>query len=123
MAHLFATGSFTLSSGGVSMFKIDCDALTDQDWETLAEMIRLDVGQFGEVVGIPRGGLKLAAALQKYTTAGPRLIVDDVLTTGRSIRDFMDRKDDLGYVVFARGALSPNVRALFRSDLLARGNP
>lgn len=109
---LFQRGDFTLHSGARSAWKIECDALTDADWSGLAAMIseRCD---FGEAVGVPTGGLKLAAALSKYLTRGaPRLVVDDVLTTGKNITEMM-QPGDIGWVVFARGPLPENVHALF----------
>ena len=60
---LFSLSPFTSSAGVTLPFKIECDALTDDDIETLAEMIRQMVGPFSSVEGVPRGGLRLAAAL------------------------------------------------------------
>lgn len=101
---LFQTGSVTLHSGTLSNYKIDCDALTDEDIETIALMIRDIVLPFGEVVGVPRGGLRLAEELERYITAGPRLVVDDVLTTGNSMNELY-KEGDIGAVIFARGAV------------------
>lgn len=85
--NLFNYGDFTLHSGGGSTFKIDCDALTDNDLQALARIAVNILPPFGEVYGIPRGGERLAEALKPYATAGDKtlLIVDDVLTTGASI--------------------------------------
>jgi orotate phosphoribosyltransferase len=110
---LFQTGNFTLASGAKSNFKLECDALTDDDWQTLAMLIARNVGQFSEVIGVPRGGCELARALEKYLQDdGPRLIVDDVLTTGGSLAKYMTNPTDLGFVVFARGPLPLRVRAV-----------
>jgi hypothetical protein len=38
--NLFQLGSFTLASGKSSYWKLECDALADDDIKTLAEMIR-----------------------------------------------------------------------------------
>ena len=109
---LFRSGPATLHSGGVSNFKIDCDALTDADWQALANMIGDRVGRFSRVVGIPRGGWKLAEAMRPLTCSAtdPVLIVDDVLTTGRSMEDTRqamvttgETREIKGAVVFARG--------------------
>jgi orotate phosphoribosyltransferase len=117
--NLFQTGKFTLASGLKSDFKIECDALTDEDWDTIAFHLRDYAEEFGEVIGVPRGGLKLARALQKFcdsgNVSGPRLVVDDVITTGGSIRKLMTRPTDVGLVLFARDIdrLPPGVCALF----------
>ena len=112
---LFKLGDFTLYSGAKSVFKIDCDALTDEDWDTLAYLINQRC-KFSSVLGVPNGGLKLEAALQKYVTIGPALIVDDVLTTGTSMdeaRHNSPYKSHIGYVVFARSKCPSWINALF----------
>ena len=112
---LFQRGNFTLHSGQKSHFKIDCDALTDEDWEALAEMIWEKAGNFGKVIGVPTGGLKLAKALDKYATDGAILIVDDVLTTGRSMEEMKAACDGnvIGAVVFARNECPAWIHPLF----------
>ena len=105
---LFKLGDFTLHSGSKSYWKIDCDALADEDWATLARMVYESVGKFRKVVGIPQGGLKLAKALKSYRFLNPQyptLIVDDVLTTGNSMEKMKKSLsgDCIGAVVFARG--------------------
>lgn len=125
--NLFRTGIFVLHAGEVSSWKVDCDALTDADWHTLAEIAAEMLPPFDTVVGIPRGGIKFAAALERFVTpnAGRRLIADDVLTTGSSMIDAMTeglptsrKTPDIGIVVFARGPLPRNVTAIWRP-----GNP
>jgi orotate phosphoribosyltransferase len=119
---LFRLGDFTLHSGSQSRWKIDCDALSPQDWEALAVMLVERLPAFGLVVGVPEGGLPLADALGKYAdSVGPVLVVDDVLTTGRSMeeeREFLLKRykpeDNLGAVVFARGPCPDWVYPLFR---------
>ena len=101
--NLFQSGNFILHSGKKSRYKIDCDALTLADWDTLALMAVERLTPFGSVVGVPRGGILFAAALQKYVTQGPRLIADDVLTTGKSMQEMKVNRGDIGVVVFARG--------------------
>ena len=119
---LFQCGEFVLHSGEVSDFKIDCDALTADDWEALAYMIGDRVGRFSRVVGIPRGGWKLAEAMRPLTGSAtdPVLIVDDVLTTGRSMEDtrqaMIATGETLpikGAVVFARGLVPAWITPLF----------
>ena len=111
---LFQTQDFRAHSGEQLTWKIECDALSTAEWDTLATMIyEYEHQSFGEVVGIPRGGLPLARALEGYATGNPEhpiLIVDDVLTTGGSMNTFqMDyfrnrdpRRGYIGWVVFAR---------------------
>lgn len=107
---LFQRGEFTLASGAKSSWKIECDALTDEDWQTLALMLVEVLPPFGWVEGVPRGGLPLAAALRPHVTSGPCLIADDVWTTGGSMNRYADGCAEavmgwMGAVVFARGPL------------------
>ena len=119
---LFQLGNFTSHAGNELDFKIECDALTDQDWDCFAKLIS-ERCQFGSVYGIPRGGVKLQKALEKYVTPkNPyRLVVDDVYTTGKSMREAMN-KGDIGFVVFARKRVDFDagvyIRALFTMDIL-----
>lgn len=112
MTALFQLGSFKLHSGASSPFKIDCDALQNEDWVTLAYLVHRACRPFTSVHGIPRGGLKLAKALEPYVDlSGPPgiLIVDDVLTTGTSMEEARQVRSDAivkGAVIFAR---SPHV--------------
>jgi hypothetical protein len=125
---LFQLGEFFLHSGAVSSWKLECDALTDEDWKALAEMVRQIVPHFSDVRGVPRGGLKLADALRPFCTPTYRcvLVVDDVLTTGDSMERFSDavlaevdpeKKGGIGLtgvVVFARGKCPPWIKPLFQ---------
>ena len=88
--NLFQLGDFTLRSGAESKWKIECDAFTDNDWEALAVMAAEILPPFTEVLGVPRGGLPFAAALQKHIRDAPRtlLIAEDVCTTGGSMERF-----------------------------------
>jgi hypothetical protein len=118
---LFRTGEFPLHSGGTSNWKIDCDALTEADWRTIAGVISRKVGHFRNVYGIPKGGLALAEALAPMITGDwrhPFLIVDDVYTTGASMREAyawtLDTENIVGFVVFARKPVREDwIRALF----------
>lgn len=119
--NLFQLGNFVSHAGRELEWKIECDALTDEDWECLAKMIS-ERCAFGSVYGIPRGGVKLQKALEKYAeTNNPfRLVVDDVYTTGKSMREEM-KHNDIGFVVFARKRIDFDperyVRALFTMDV------
>lgn len=116
---LFVHAPIVLHSGGRSNFKIECDALTPADWEGLAAIAQeriIGSVAFGEIVGVPRGGLPFAAALQKYVVPGSEwwLVVDDVLTTGRSMVEAMTGPKDVGLVAFARGPIpNKSIAALF----------
>lgn len=104
---LFQTGRFTLNSGVQRDWKIECDSLTDGDIATLARMIAPRLPAFKETIPVPRGGCRLAAALNEYATEGYgyRLIVEDVLTTGASMEAVRAAlpggNKALGLVIFA----------------------
>jgi orotate phosphoribosyltransferase len=124
---LFRLGHVTLNSGLVSNFKVECDALDLGDWQTLAQLVRERIPDFGGVIGIPSGGLPLQAALEPFATANPTdclLIVDDVYTTGKNMRqahwDWSHRwkGPTIGVAAFARGAiLEPWVQAIWSLTL------
>ena len=112
---LFQRGTFQLHSGEVSSWKIDCDALTDNDISTLARMIHESV-VFGYVEWVSGGGERLGKAMLKWRNvySSTLLIVDDVLTTGASMEaQRTDRTDTIGAVIFARGACPAWVKPLF----------
>lgn len=110
--HLFKFGWFASHSRFQLPWKIDCeDGLGDEDWEDLASLIAWKFA-FRSVYGIPKGGVALARALDKYCEPNyPVLIVDDVLTTGRSFANARaslgNPEGCIGVVVFARG-VCPN---------------
>lgn len=115
--NLFQMGSFELHSGVISPWKIDCDALTEQDWATLSYLARRISGPFRAVEGVPTGGLKLARRIAFFDANidGCLLIVDDVLTTGGSMEKQRGDRDAIGIVVFARGPCPDWVTPLFQS--------
>lgn len=117
--NLFQLGDFTLHSGQKSRWKIACDALTPEDWVALAVMAVERLPRFELVHGIPKGGMPFADALRKYrTSGGVLLIVDDVWTTGASMRKmwntFTYPTGVIGCVVFARGPVDGWVTSLFQ---------
>lgn len=85
---LFVPDTFTGHSGGELHWKIECDALGDDDWRCLALMAASMLPDFHTVEGIPRGGLPFAEALSEHETPGANywLLADDVWTTGGSMR-------------------------------------
>lgn len=103
--NLFNLGEFTLHSGADSTLKIDCDVLTDGDLEAVAAALARLVPPFGRVEGVPSGGLRLAEAMGKWAGGSPDrlLIVDDVLTTGRSMEEHRAGRPAYGAVIFSRG--------------------
>ena len=119
---LFQKQKFTSHAGIPMEWKIEMDAISDKEWDCLAAMI-MDYQKepFSKVVGIPRGGVKLQNALQKYSEWEPKhpwLVVDDVYTTGTSFREFCTTKETMfayKWAVFARKPTDKDsgVRALF----------
>lgn len=113
--NLFMKGDFTLNSGLKSPWKLECEALTQADWDGLAAMIGPNI-QFGLVYGVPRGGLPFADALKPYrSNSEVVLLVDDVYTTGGSITRYRDsniveglgfnKETVIGLVLFARNPI------------------
>lgn len=115
---LFEQGRFQLHSGAESTWRINCTAFYDRDWACLAELIAQRV-RFYAVIGVPRGGLMLAKALERYADPQQKvlLIVDDVLTTGTSIQALRAEYSSptVGFVVFDRsgGRRPKGVEALW----------
>lgn len=105
--NLFEKKKWIMHSGDISDFKIECDALTDKDIETLAYLISKRFTFYG-IYGIPTGGLRLAKALNKYKQKDGFyfLIVDDVMTSGESMKEAGQkegwRDNVVGVVIFGR---------------------
>lgn len=122
---LIQVGDFTLRSGRKSNYKIECDGITPAAWEGYAAIAGPRL-VFGQVFGVPRGGVPFAAALQKYTTpySSVVLIAEDVFTTGGSMTRFRDTLVTNGYVnpdakvtglaLYGRGEPLDWVRILFQ---------
>ncbi len=116
--NLFQKGRIQLSEGSIADFKIECDALTDEDIECIAWMISEQL-EFKIVMGIPTGGIRLEKALRKYATKESKtvLLCDDVLTTGNSMEKMKAKfvhKDIIGVVIFARRKCPEWVSPLFK---------
>jgi orotate phosphoribosyltransferase len=120
--NLFQKVDIILNSGQSSDFKIECDALTEYDIDCFAHLISKKY-KFRKVVGVPRGGIRIEDALQKYTTNNPEhplLMVDDVLTTGGSMIRYRNRYEEMGYdniigvVLFARGECPDWIESVFK---------
>src|SRR5256885_11517306 len=95
---LFELGPFTLPSGRITHFKIECDVLTPGDWAALARLAVETLPPFGYVEGVPQGGLAFAEALHAYTTPDNQrlLIADDVWVTGLSMERHRNERDAVG---------------------------
>ena len=118
--NLFQDGDFISHAGLPLKWKIECDAIKEEEWETLAKIIReYEPRNWRFAIGIPRGGVSLGVALDKYSTKDPNdpvLIADDVYTTGKSFRDYSNNfpnEEVLQWCVFARKPTENNVKALF----------
>jgi phosphoribosylpyrophosphate synthetase len=117
---IFQLFNFTLPNGDPSIFKIECDNLTEGDIECFAKMV--GHVSFKSVEGIPRGGVAFAKALEKYIDpeSEVHLIVDDVLASGKSMTDAMqaafDRGEEVvrGIVIFSRGPKINNCVPIFQ---------
>ena len=105
---IFQFGWFSSHSRFQLPWKLDLESLNREDWDSLAKLISWKFA-FRAVYGVPKGGVQLAAALRPYAEPGyPMLIVDDVLTTGRSMEEARTRlgvmdEPVIGVVVAARG--------------------
>ena len=87
---LFQKVDFKSSAGLDLTWKIECDAISNDEWECIAHMIVERANPFRSAIGVPRGGVKLAEILNEYGTGSyldPVCIVDDVLTTGKSMEE------------------------------------
>lgn len=113
---MFRASEFISHSGKPLQFKIECDDLTNEDYDVLAQIINRHF-VFGSVFGIPNGGVKLQQALLPYCTKGPRLVVDDVLTTGNSMKQHRLSHTDIGVVIFARGPCPLWVHPIFTLNI------
>ena len=119
---LFQLINFKSHSGLGLTWKIEMDALSDNEWRVIEKMIIERSPPFRKAIGIPTGGTKLGNLLNKHATGkeeDPICIVDDVLTTGRSMECFLtqhnyDSSKVIGWVVFARRVCPSWVTALFQ---------
>lgn len=121
VCNLFMSKCFRSHSGISLDFKIECDALTDQDITTLAKIISKKY-KYKHVYGVPTGGIRLANELNKYCNEKHEriLIVDDVLTTGKSMEEskkdytIITKTEIQGVVIFARGECPNWIDPIFK---------
>jgi len=108
-------------AGGRLTWKIECDAISDAEWEVLAKQIlHYERRPFRVAIGIPSGATKLGDILNRYASGQPQhpvLVVDDVYTTGTSFKEFKQKhyQDEhiMQWVIFARKPTTHDVNALF----------
>ena len=114
--NLFIKEDFISHAGLPLAWKVECDALSDSDYEALAKIVSEKI-TFRAVRGIPRGGIPFEKALKQYCTndpADPLLIADDVYTTGTSMREVYE-DGAIGIVVFARNEIKDDwIRAIWQ---------
>lgn len=123
--NLFQLGTFVLSSGGTSDFKIECDALTDEDWKCLGYLASQKLPPYRSAMGVlSRNAQKFAIAMYPYEVkdGSTDLMVwcDDVLTTGTTLRETMQQAKErwegttVGVVAFARKQPPEGITAVFQ---------
>jgi len=101
---LFQPGVFVSAAGIKLPWKVQCDTLTEADWDCIASSVGPKLKKFGHVEGVPTGGEPFARALLPYRTRGGGLLIaEDVLTTGGSMEKHRGERKARGVVLFARG--------------------
>lgn len=129
---LFQAGEFVLRGGRNSGYKIECDALTAEDWRGVAALVMEEglLPPFREALGVPTGGVPFADAMSRHATGEPGdpvLICEDVVTTGRSMDRYRNvvasHKDGgvIGICLFARSPCPDWVTPVFRMATKADG--
>ena len=117
--NIFIREDFISHAGLPLTWKVECDALTDKDYEALAKIVSEKM-TFRDVKGIPRGGIPFEKALKLYCTnndSDPLLICDDVYTTGTSMREVYE-DGAIGVVVFARNEVTDDwVKAIWQLSI------
>ena len=117
--NLFIREDFISHAGLPLTWKVECDALTDNDYEALAKIVSEKL-TFRDVKGIPRGGIPFEKALKPYCTNDendPLLIADDVYTTGTSMREVYEEVA-IGIGVFARNEIPDDrIKAIWQLSI------
>ena len=117
--NLFIREDFISHAGLPLTWKVECDALSEGDYEALAKIVSEKI-KFKDVVGIPRGGIPFENALKQYSSNDendPLLICDDVYTTGTSMREVY-QEGAIGIVVFARNEIKDDwIKAIWHMSI------
>ncbi len=120
---MFIRKDFVSHSGLNLYFKIECDSLIDEDTQTIAYIIAQKYNfKYIYIYGIPTGGIKLANELKQYCNDQYEtiLIVDDVLTTGKSMEQakkehvLSSKMNIQGVVIFARSKCPEWIDPIFQ---------
>ena len=123
------SGIYESHSGLTLRGKIECDALSDESVACIARWVGTKL-RFGEVVAVPSGGNRFASFLHAYKnkSVDKVLIVDDVLTTGRSMEQKkreIEAKypiaEIVGVVMFTRGKYPNWITPVFKGNSLFLG--
>ena len=132
---VFQKKDFIMHSGGLAHWKIECEKYSEEDFETFAWLIaqkaKTIIGEdrtgVREIYGVPFGGKmieeKFIPYLDKWGTL--RLIVDDVLTTGKSMEKAKIEKgwsDAIGIVIYARGTYPNWIKPIFAMPWFSSGD-
>lgn len=127
--NLFQNQEITSAAGLKLPFKIDCDALTDEDIMALAVMAKKIISP-SRCIGVPTGGIRFAAAIEAtgLWEHGYPVIIDDVWTTGTSVLKVASANgliDEIGHkvlccVIFARGDYPHWVKPIFDINRVLR---
>ena len=102
--NLFIKEDFISHAGLPLTWKVECDALSDSDYEALAKIVSEKI-TFRAVRGIPRGGIPFEKALKQYCT------------NGTSMREVYE-DGAIGIVVFARNEIKDDwIRAIWQISI------
>jgi hypothetical protein len=108
-----ALESMVNGSAATDTWRLNLDSLTDDDLANLAKMAAERIGSFGHVEGVAPHGLRFAAALRRFSTRGPLLIADDVMTTATEMERQREDREAIGIVILAMGPTPAWIKAIF----------
>jgi len=127
MKTLFRQIDFISHSGYNLKWKIECDALSDEELDTLASVIARKIQNeysrflLKDIIGVPRGGIRIAEKLKDHIGTFEEgthiLLIDDVLTTGQSMEEYKEKYNKypcIGVVLFARGSPPEWIHPVFQ---------